>query len=456
MPTQGSWPDAALRRQASRIGGGVLHLAADESRWVHRRVESLTLPDARSLHRSVSVDLTIPAALADDLTLAAVVDDAGSPADDTPRRLVLPLALIPKEPLLLGLLAEGNDAVLLTRTQGHRLLIPAFAPDVHRAGVDAAKALTLVAKVLGDGPAVAKRAHDDLGALLEPALAGDSQAKKAAAVRLKARTAVLVSQTFLLVAVDADPGVPITLTYAYEQTLPKEMGLTFGKAPLRVDIELGSSPRVRHVLEVQAPESFEVESAAIYRAGGDGLVVRAWSPGAGDGRIVRLMVPSREPGPFGLVAYLGFAPLGLPLVAVAAALLSLLALLLAAGLSELLGGRLGSSGSGTLLALPALLSSAVLGATSTRVTSRAVTELRAAGLLVAVLGLLGGVAIGVGSYEGPERKSADGSTAKTYPALTERSTALWLLASGAIIVTAAGPGRAAWRARIVKREGDAP
>jgi hypothetical protein len=54
------WPDEIARRRAPFYGIRTAGLLANESRWVHRRVERLELLDERRARRHISVDLTLP------------------------------------------------------------------------------------------------------------------------------------------------------------------------------------------------------------------------------------------------------------------------------------------------------------------------------------------------------------------------------------------------------------
>lgn len=106
---------------------------SDEPRWIVRRSETLMLLDGRTMHRSVRVDCTVPAQLGERLALHAIVDEQGMPQGEPPSRVLVPLAVIPKEPLMLGLTVEGNDAEMLTRTVGRDCWCPRSRPEVRAA-----------------------------------------------------------------------------------------------------------------------------------------------------------------------------------------------------------------------------------------------------------------------------------------------------------------------------------
>src|SRR5215208_679531 len=55
-----TWPDEALAAAASAAAAKTALLLAEEERWVHRRVETIELLDARELRRRTSVDFTLP------------------------------------------------------------------------------------------------------------------------------------------------------------------------------------------------------------------------------------------------------------------------------------------------------------------------------------------------------------------------------------------------------------
>lgn len=54
------WPDDALAAAVPAAAAKTARLLADEERWVHRRVETIELLDARQLRRHSSVDFTLP------------------------------------------------------------------------------------------------------------------------------------------------------------------------------------------------------------------------------------------------------------------------------------------------------------------------------------------------------------------------------------------------------------
>lgn len=54
------WPDDDFDTRAPAIASDIAQLLADEPRWVHRRVETVTFNDDASLRRHTSVDFTLP------------------------------------------------------------------------------------------------------------------------------------------------------------------------------------------------------------------------------------------------------------------------------------------------------------------------------------------------------------------------------------------------------------
>jgi hypothetical protein len=54
------WPDDELAAAVPAAAAKTARLLADEERWVHRRVETIELLDARELRRHTSVDFTLP------------------------------------------------------------------------------------------------------------------------------------------------------------------------------------------------------------------------------------------------------------------------------------------------------------------------------------------------------------------------------------------------------------
>lgn len=80
------WPDEFYERVAPAAGRACFGLLTSERRWVHRRVETISLLSAETARRTVSVDFTVPSRLARLLRL---------PGGD----YLVPLATLQKQPL---------------------------------------------------------------------------------------------------------------------------------------------------------------------------------------------------------------------------------------------------------------------------------------------------------------------------------------------------------------------
>ena len=82
-----TWPDEQYAQAAWPVALASLQLLSEESRWIHRRVETVDLLAQELVRRQVSVDFTLPEALLADLRIGA-----GGP-------WCVPIAILEKRPL---------------------------------------------------------------------------------------------------------------------------------------------------------------------------------------------------------------------------------------------------------------------------------------------------------------------------------------------------------------------
>ena len=94
------WPDEIYDGAAVEVGRAFYRLLNSQARWVHRRVETITLLSREVARRSVSVDFTVPEMFWDPLK---------APGGE---QWFVPLAMLPKRPVwTFDLRAEGGEAI---------------------------------------------------------------------------------------------------------------------------------------------------------------------------------------------------------------------------------------------------------------------------------------------------------------------------------------------------------
>lgn len=410
------WPDEALREQAGSIGPALLRLIDEEARWVHRRIERFELTSARQLLRSVSADLTVP--LVEHRELALLRRETDRQAAD-PRRYVVPLGVLPKEPLQ-DFVLKPETVHRLTATQANSLVVAALAPDAEQCGAPLVDVLRLLRAIVRretpGGPAL-----DDLQRLLSATTQGSAEARE----RLRKRATMLDARYVLLVVIAVDAGVPTRVSYAHRQRIQSITGAA-NDPPLIIDVRLphASGAGTAYRAEVVAPDGLEVETVAfVAREGSARKILTVENPDPGDGGFVHVRAPepAQRPADAALDIRFGFLPGGVHHLATIAGTASSAALTLAFLVSLELGASMKGSSASTFLAAPALVTGLALGFATTRVTSQAVNRLRLAALAVALLGVLGGLTVALLG------ENAD--------YLDERHVILGLLATGSWLVT---------------------
>lgn len=128
------WPNEIYEAIAPRLGRACYGLLFTERRWVHRRVETISIFSRESARRSVSVDFSIPSQFRDQLAL---------PGES---RWLVPLARVLKGPLEnFDLRDDGGHAIPLVGMDHNRLiaqhiLLTAARIPLKRAGIQAPSA----------------------------------------------------------------------------------------------------------------------------------------------------------------------------------------------------------------------------------------------------------------------------------------------------------------------------
>jgi hypothetical protein len=384
----GRWPEEALVEQAGAIGPAVLKLIDSETRWVHRRVERIELLNATQLTRAVATDLTVPAALQDELGLYA---DAVQRKKEKASQFVLPLGVLPKGPLQDFTLTPA-DVHRLTADQTNPLMVAALVPYARRCGAPPEQTLALARRIIRSEtpqPALLRTFE----ALLDSATSPDVEALE----RLRSLVRTLDGSYVLLVALKAVPGAPMRVSYVRRQIVDVQLGAVH-EPPLIVEVALphasGPGPALR--VEVVAPDGLEIETASIVAVEGSGRrPLETFNTMSGGGAFVQLRAPdaAARPAEAGLQMVFGWPRGGIHHVAAIAGIASTAALLAATLISYALDAKMKGSSASTLLAAPALVTSLVLGFATTRVTSAAANRLRLAALVIALLGVAGGLTV---------------------------------------------------------------
>jgi hypothetical protein len=283
------WPDFALASRAAEMGNAVLDLLAQETRWIHRRLERIEIVSATQFTRTVAADLTVPLALSGRLELRA---DPATEGTGDKRRVVIPLGSLPKGALVDFTLAPA-DANRLTAAQTNVLLLSALAPYAREAHAPDGF-LSLAQRIILSET----EARTDLAAakaLLDKAVGGSDDARD---FLRKALTEFSASYA-LLVALDVVPGLPLRITYGHRDYYPQSEGAV-GAAPLVIDAPLvhASERGPAYRLELVAPEGLEIDTASLARVEGERrYAVEAVNPDRGAGAFVQLRGPDSAKRP---------------------------------------------------------------------------------------------------------------------------------------------------------------
>ena len=253
----GSWPDERYAQASGSVALACLELLTDEPRWIHRRVETIDLLAQELVRRQVTVDFTLPSSLLDDLQIG----------DDGP--WCAPVAILEKRPLrnfdlrehdesrsILGAASGGPIAAGLV-TAAARL---AVAPDALQA--DVASLLALVAR---------SDLEDSRAALTE--LRGKvphaPQIDRVLADETSGYFLATFAESYMLVALLADPGGRRILKYAYDEHLrfgdeasrPRRLARRLGWSPFVVDVAVPTAAHAgSYHAEVVVPEELRLDA----------------------------------------------------------------------------------------------------------------------------------------------------------------------------------------------------
>jgi hypothetical protein len=253
----GTWPDERYAQASESVALACLELLTDESRWIHRRVETIDLLAQELVRRQVSVDFTLPVALADDLRIG----------DDGP--WCVPIAILQKRPLrnfdlreddewrpVLGASSGGPIAAGVVTAAARLATAPkALEPDV-------ANLLALIARSDLEGARVAM--HD---------LRGRAQHSPQIARILADDTSgyflATFAESYMLIALLAQPGGRRILKYAYDEHLrfggqasrPRRLARRLGWSPFVVDVAVPTAAHAAsYHAEVVVPEELRLDA----------------------------------------------------------------------------------------------------------------------------------------------------------------------------------------------------
>jgi hypothetical protein len=236
------WPDELYESLSDSAGRVCFGLLFSERRWVHRRVETISVLSHEVARRSVSVDCTVPPAFRARLEIPGQGQS------------LVPLAMLPKRPLwnfdlrnegaeALPLLGQAANAKIAEQTLFASALEALEATRVDQLPRSVRDALAAV--VLGSTRAAGVAFEGIVTAAGE---AGDSPEKK---LIKDPRTALLLeifAKNYLLIAVAGDIQRRRIFKYAYDHDLtrgPVRRGLRqgLGWKPLLIETAVPSAGR---------------------------------------------------------------------------------------------------------------------------------------------------------------------------------------------------------------------
>jgi len=256
---EGIWPDERYAQASEAVALACLELLTDEQRWIHRRVETIDLLAQELVRRRVSVDFTLPEPLREDLRIGA--------GDDGP--WCVPLAILEKRPLrnfhlrehdewrsILGASSGGPIAAALV-TAAARLAVQPEALDPEIAGL-----LALVARSDLD---------EAREAMIE--LRGRAEHAPQIATILEDETSgyflATFAESYLLIALLAEPGERRVLKYAYDEHLrlgdrasrARRLARRLGWSPFVVDVAVPTAAHAAsYHAEVIVPEELRLDA----------------------------------------------------------------------------------------------------------------------------------------------------------------------------------------------------
>lgn len=262
-------------------GGQMFALLLSFPEWVHRRVESISFEDDVSVIRRVSVDLELP-----------LPSRRRSQQQAIAQEIVVPLALLRKEPLVNFDLRDENSASLpmLTSTENRRLAwstIGSIAEVVARgAGVSLTDAIrrelwTITGAATTQAKAALHRLENPAGAdaPLRGTLMSDSY--------LRTLAHMFAGNFLLCVLLEFKKRTRRIIKYSYAEPVPwrsTEMSFAQGMGwqPVEFGFPVPSIGRgASYHFEIEAPEGLQVRSGTLSAETSEGTVVRQ---GASEGR----------------------------------------------------------------------------------------------------------------------------------------------------------------------------
>ena len=253
-----SWPDERYERAAQPVSLACLELLTAESRWIHRRVETIDLLGHELVRRQVTVDFTLPDTLLDELRIGG----------DGP--WCVPLAILRKRPLRNFDLREHDEwrAVLGASSGG-----PIAAGMIGAAARLAAAPTPLDLEITALLERVAR--SDPPAALVAMAeLRGRADAAPQVATVLQDPTSAYFLTTFaesyILIALLAEPHGRRILKYAYDehvqfvrgrQRRASRLARRLGWSALVIDVAVPSAAHAAsYHAEVVVPEELRLDA----------------------------------------------------------------------------------------------------------------------------------------------------------------------------------------------------
>lgn len=254
----GSWPDEHYEQASGSVALACLELLTDERRWIHRRVETIDLLAQELVRRQVTVDFTLPGALLDDLRIGP-----GGP-------WCVPIAILEKRPLRNFDLREHDEwRPILGASSGGPIAAGIVAAAARLASAPTPLDLDIVALL----ERVAR--SDPPGALEAMALLRRhaAEAEQVATVLEDATSAYFLTtfaESYLLIALLAEPGGRRILKYAYDehvqfvhgrQRRARRLARRLGWSPLVIDIAVPSAAHgASYHAEVVVPEELRLDA----------------------------------------------------------------------------------------------------------------------------------------------------------------------------------------------------
>ncbi len=254
---EAGWPDERYAQASQSVALACLELLTDEPRWIHRRVETIDLLAQELVRRQVSVDVTVPETLLDDLRIGA----------DGP--WCVPIAILEKRPLRHFDLREHHES---------RSILGASSGGPIAAGLVTAAARLAVAP---------DALEPDVASLLELIARSDLEDARSAMAELRARAAqtaqiarvvedetsgyflATFAESYMLVALLADAGGRRILKYAYDEHLrfgeeasrARRLARRLGWSPFVVDVAVPTAAHAAsYHAEVVVPEELRLDA----------------------------------------------------------------------------------------------------------------------------------------------------------------------------------------------------